>query len=257
MKSLLLASAALALATLLSGCAPKDDSGTAAVRASLKQVLPGLKDDAVRPSAVPGLYEVQDGSNFGYATADGKYLIEGDLVNLQTGESITENHRKADRLQQLAALGEQNMIVYKPEGRTKHVVTVFTDIDCPYCRKLHSQMAEYNAEGIEIRYLSYPRTGPNSASFKKAEEVWCADDRKAALTAAKAGQPVTDSKPGDGAQCASLVRREWDMGNDFGLRGTPLLVLDDGSLVNGYLPPAALLQRIDAPDQPSVNPRSG
>lgn len=253
MKSLLLPCVALATVALLAGCAPKQSSELETVRARVKEVIPNLKDDAVRPSAVAGLYEVQDGANFGYVTADGKYLIEGDLLNLKTGESITENHRKEDRLAQLDAIGEKNMIVFAPEGGTKHVVTVFTDVDCAYCRKLHSQMAEYNAEGIEIRYLSYPRTGPNSESFKKAEEVWCANDRKAALTQAKLGQPITV----DGGKCEDIVQREWTLGNDMGLRGTPLLVLDDGSIVNGYLPPAVLLQRLNAPDTPTTNARTG
>jgi thiol:disulfide interchange protein DsbC len=253
MKSMLLAGAALATIMVLSACAPKQDAGVEAVRARLREMIPDLKDDAIRPSAIAGLYEVQDGSNFAYVTADGKYLIEGDLVDLKTGESITENRRKADRLAQLDALGEKNMIVFAPEGRTRHVVTVFTDVDCGYCRKLHSEMAQYNAEGIAIRYVAYPRSGPNSPSFRKAEAVWCASDRKAALTAAKLDQPVA----GDGAQCQSVVEREYNLGNQIGLRGTPLLVLEDGSIVNGYLPPAVLLQRLEAPDGAARNARAG
>jgi thiol:disulfide interchange protein DsbC len=253
MKSMLLAGAALATIMVLSACAPKQDAGVEAVRARLREMIPDLKDDAIRPSAIAGLYEVQDGSNFAYVTADGKYLIEGDLVDLKTGESITENRRKADRLAQLDALGEKNMIVFAPEGRTRHVVTVFTDVDCGYCRKLHSEMAQYNAEGIAIRYVAYPRSGPNSPAFRKAEAVWCASDRKAALTAAKLDPAVA----GDGAQCQSVVEREYNLGNQIGLRGTPLLVLEDGSIVNGYLPPAVLLQRLEAPDGAARNARAG
>ncbi|NGY03856.1 DsbC family protein [Solimonas terrae] len=254
MKPSLRTSIAFAALAALTACAPKQGSQIDTVRASLQEVLPGLKADAVRPSSVPGLYEVQDGSNFGYVTADGKYMIEGDLLNLKTGESLTENRRKTDRLTKLAELGEDNMIVFAPEGQTKHVVTVFTDVDCGYCRRLHSQMAQYNAEGIEIRYVSYPRTGPDSESFRKAEAVWCSADRKTALTEAKLGAPVSG-----GEKCADIVHREWDLGNDFGLRGTPLLVLDDGSIVNGYLPPDALEQRLDAPPGSVFNgqPRQG
>lgn len=254
MKPLLLASLALAVTVTLVGCAPKQDSQIETVRARLQEMLPDLKADSVRASDVPGLYEVQDGSNFGYVTADGKYMIEGDLLNLKTGESITENRRKADRIAKLDAIGEDNMIVFAPQGATKHVVTVFTDVDCGYCRRLHSQMAEYNALGIEIRYLSYPRTGPDSESFRKAEAVWCSADRKAALTEAKLGAPISG-----GEKCDNIVHREWDLGNDFGLRGTPLLVLEDGSIVNGYLPPATLEQRLDAPPGSALNgqPRQG
>ncbi len=232
----------LAAAILLAACAPQQDSGIEAVRAKVQETIPGLAADAIRASEVPGLYEVQDGANFGYVTADGKYLIEGDLLNLATGESLTENRRKADRVARLDALGEDNMIVFAPAGRTRHVVTVFTDVDCGYCRKLHSEMAQYNAAGIEIRYLSYPRSGPKTESFQKAEAVWCSADRKTALTQAKLGASVKG-----GEKCEDVVQREWQLGNDFGLRGTPLLVLEDGSIVNGYLPPAVLAERLDAP----------
>ncbi|WP_020649028.1 DsbC family protein [Solimonas variicoloris] len=231
---------------LLAACAPKQDSELETVRARVKELLPSVKAENIRPAASRGLYEVQDGPNIGYVTADGKFLIEGDLINLKDGSNLTENRRKADRVAKLAAFGEENMIVFAPEGRTKHVVTVFTDVDCGYCRKLHSEMAQYNAAGIEIRYLSYPRTGPNSESFRKAEAVWCSADRKAALTQAKLGAAVEG-----GEKCENVVEREWALGNEFGLRGTPLLVLEDGSVVNGYLPPAALAQRLDAGAAPA------
>ncbi|MFT4047950.1 MAG: DsbC family protein [Solimonas sp.] len=245
MKFVLPLSVAVLATVALPACAPKQNSELEAVRGQLAKVLPDLAPDAVHPASAQGLYEVRDGANVAYVTADGKFLIEGDMVNLQTGENVTENLRKTDRLAQLAALGEDNMIVFAPAGRVKHVVNVFTDVDCGYCRKLHSEIAQYNAEGIEIRYLSYPRTGPDSDSFRKAEAVWCASDRKAALTQAKLGAPVSGGAGGAG--CADVVQREWDLGNQFGLRGTPLLVLEDGSVVNGYLPPAALLQRLEAP----------
>ncbi|MGH8446089.1 MAG: DsbC family protein [Solimonas sp.] len=243
----------LAATVLLAACAPKEDAEVEAVRAKVQEFLPNVKAENVRLSATPGLYEVQDGANIGYITADGKYLLEGDLISLKDGENLTENRRKDDRVAKLDALGEQNMIVFAPEGGARHVVTVFTDVDCGYCRKLHSEMAEYNAAGIEIRYLSYPRSGPGTDSFRKAEAVWCATDRKAALTQAKMGAPVSG-----GANCEDVVQREWNLGNDFGLRGTPLLVLEDGSIVSGYLPPAALAQRLNAPAAaPAGQPRQG
>src|SRR3546814_20886449 len=116
------------------------------------------------------------------------------------------------------------MIIFAPEGHTKHVVTVFTDVDCGYCRRLHSQMAEYNAQGIEIRYLSYPRSGPNSESFRPAEAVWCSADRKTALTQAKLGAPVD---PGAavlaGEKRETVVHPEWGLVHDPGMHGPPHL----------------------------------
>lgn len=246
MKSALRLCLVLIAATAVVACAGKDTEADK-VRAKLAQLLPGLKPENVRPAEAAGLYEVQDGANFGYVTADGKYLITGDLVDLASGQSLTESRRRSDRLAQLNALGEQNMIIFAPEAGAKHVVTVFTDVDCGYCRKFHSQIAEYNAQGIEVRYVFYPRTGPDTDSFHKAEAVWCSADRKASLTQAKLGTPVAGS-----AQCANPVRREWDLGNELGLRGTPMIVLEDGSVVNGYVPPAALAQRLESPEPAAV-----
>ncbi|SER21276.1 thiol:disulfide interchange protein DsbC [Solimonas aquatica] len=231
------------VALAIGGCAGKKESGAEQVQAKLAKLLPGLKPENVRPAQAAGLYEVQDGANFGYVTADGKYLITGDLVDLASGQSLTEVTRRGNRLAQLKTLGEQNMIVFPAQGAAKHVVTVFTDVDCGYCRKFHSQIADYNARGIEVRYVFYPRTGPDTDSFRKAEVVWCSADRKTALTEAKLGGAVNGN-----TQCDNPVRREWDLGNDLGLRGTPMLVLEDGSVVNGYLPPDALAQRLESPD---------
>lgn len=242
MKSVLQLGLALTLAAALAACAGKDTESEQ-LRAKLSQMLPGLKPENVRPAEVAGLYEVQDGANFGYVTADGKYLITGDLVELATGQSLTENRRRNDRLAQLKALGEANMIVYAPEQGTQHEVTVFTDVDCGYCRKFHSEIAQYNALGIKVRYVFYPRTGPDSESFRKAESVWCSADHKAALTQAKLGL-----SPAGASNCENPIRREWDLGNALGLRGTPMLVLEDGSVVNGYMPPAVLAQRLAKPE---------
>lgn len=249
--ALSLLAAAILFSATLTGCAPKREANTSSTAAAptaeaqalhekLVPMIPNLKLENIRASAAAGLYEVQDGSNFGYVTADGKYLIAGDLVDLGTGESLTENSRKADRIAKLAAVDEKRMIVFAPPGGGKHVVTVFTDIDCGYCRKLHSEIARYNDAGITIRYLAYPRAGLQSDSARKAEVVWCSSDPKAALTQAKAGEAVAGE-----ARCTDVVARDYALGNDMGLRGTPLLILEDGSVVNGYVPAEVLAQRLE------------
>lgn len=218
------------------------DAGIEAVRDRVAQILPDIRREDVRPAPAQGLYEVQQGTLFGYVTADGKYLIEGDLIDLANGISLTEVRRKGDRVAKLDALGEQNMIVFSPaSGQTKYAITVFTDIDCGYCRKLHREIEEYTTRGIEVRYVFYPRSGPNSESFKKAQMVWCSADRKQALTLAKAGAPLSGN-----ASCDSPIEREWVLGGELGLRGTPMLVLPDGEVVNGYVPAGALAERLAA-----------
>lgn len=250
------ASALLLLGVLVTACAPSIDgetpktsdvapggSGVDAIRASLVRLIPAMQNAEIRTTNVDGLYEVQHGPNFAYVTADGKYLIEGDLFDLASGQSLTENKRKESRVAKLKELGEENMIVYAPTDGSDpdRIVTVFTDVDCGYCRKLHREINEYTALGIEIRYAFYPRSGPNTDSFRKAEAVWCAADRKAALTTAKAGAPLPEPATTD---CENPITREYALGGELGLRGTPMMILPDGEVVNGYMPPAALAEHL-------------
>lgn len=245
--------AATALLGALAACAPDkptaDDaasaptgSGTAIavdeLRAKLAGAIPDLGADAIQPSAAPGLYELRHEGFYAYITEDGRYLIQGDLVDLDTGTNLSETQRKSDRVVRLDSLGEDKMIVFAPES-PKYAVTVFTDVDCGYCRKLHREIDTYLDQGIAIRYVFYPRSGPGSDSFRKAEAVWCAADRKLAMTEAKA------SGKADGASdCENPVQEEWQLGNALGLRGTPMLILPDGEVINGYVPADKLAEHL-------------
>jgi thiol:disulfide interchange protein DsbC len=171
-------------------------------------------------------------------TSDGKYAINGDLYDLSANDNLTEQHRRDMRAKLIGAIPESEMVVFGPRD-PKYTVTVFTDVDCAYCRELHRQIAEYNRLGIRIRYLFYPRTGPNTESWTKAEEVWCSSKRNEALTQAKRGAALT-AKP-----CANNpVARHYALGQDFDLKGTPAIVMANGELYGGYLPPALLAQHL-------------
>jgi thiol:disulfide interchange protein DsbC len=221
-----------------------DDTALAQVRSQLAQTYQ-VKPEDVQRSPVAGLYEVRQGHDYVYVTADGKYLLQGDVIDLKTGEHLTENRRRADRLAALAQLGNANTIEFAPlpPARPDYVVTVFTDVDCAYCRQLHSQIKEYNAKGIAIRYASFPRSGLDTPSYYKAEAVWCAADRKAALTKAKLGDKVPL------VACDNPVAREYQLGYELGVRGTPSMVLPSGELVEGYVPPAALAAHLAGKDK--------
>ncbi len=206
-----------------------------ALRDTLSNSFPNLKSSDITATPVEGIYQVSRGMSFGYATADGQYFFDGDLIDLAKAESLTESSRKSLRLAALDDIGESKMIVY-PAKKEKHVMTVFTDIDCGYCRKLHREMEDYNKQGITVRYLFFPRSGPNTPSFKKAENVWCANNRNAALTDAKNGKVVADK------ECASPILQQYRAGQRLGVRGTPALILDDGSMRPGYIPADRLAQ---------------
>lgn len=227
----------LALASVAAGAA---DDGEGAVREALSKVIPGAEPDTVRPAQLPGFYEVAFGSELYYVSQDARYLISGDVIDLKQKANLSEQRRGALRLDALAALGEEKMIVYPAKGETKHVVNVFTDIDCGYCRKLHSGMDKMNELGIEVRYLAYPRAGIGSGSYDKAVSVWCADDPKEAMNVAKAGKEPPQ------AECENPVAEEFKLGQAVGVSGTPALVLEDGTLVPGYVPPERLRAMLDS-----------
>ncbi|HNP37843.1 MAG TPA: DsbC family protein [Woeseiaceae bacterium] len=193
----------------------------------------------VTPSPIEGWYMIQKGSIVAYVSEDAKYLLQGDLIDLEAQVNLTEHARDVGRRDMMAALGDDRVISFTPED-VKHSVTVFTDVGCTYCRRLHSQIGEYLAKGIEVRYVLYPRNGPGSPDWQESEKVWCATDRNSALTAAKLDQSFETHS------CdASVIQDNYLLGQEIGLSGTPAIVLEDGRLIGGYLPADALQQQIE------------
>lgn len=211
-----------------------------ALTRQLQTLVPGVQPDSIRPTPWQGVYEVAYGAQLFYFSGDGRYMLRGEMMDLNGQVNLTEKRRAAYRVEALAALGEETMLVYSPEKETRHTITVFTDVDCVYCRKLHSGMKEMNDLGIRVRYLAYPRAGVGSSSYNTMRSVWCAEDPQAAMDQAKAGKPVPESSCAehDLSDHLSLVQ-------EFGLNGTPALVLEDGQLVPGYVPPRQLAQMLE------------
>jgi thiol:disulfide interchange protein DsbC len=236
---------ALLAAAIFSGSAlAVDDEGAASLRQSLNMLLPGFKFGEITPSPIPGLYEVVIGHKLAYVTENGRYLLQGTLIDIEMQKDLTEPRVNAIKSKAITSLNEEMMVIFGPE-KAKHNVTVFTDIDCGYCRKLHSEIDQYMERGIRIRYLFYPRAGIGSGSYNKAVSVWCADDRKAAMTAAKAGKSI------DSRECENPVQSDMALGQQMGVSGTPALVLDNGSMIPGYVPADRLLAILES--QPANN----
>jgi thiol:disulfide interchange protein DsbC len=209
----------------------------------LAATLAGVEASDIADSPLPGIYEIAVGSNVAYVTADGRYVLEGDLYDLSTNENVTETRRARARVNVLAGVDTADMIIFSPESEdVKHTVTIFTDIDCGYCRQFHSEIAKVNELGIEVRYLFYPRTGPDTDSWFKADKVWCsgAEARNSALTLAKLGGQIPDET------CdSSPVNDHYELGHLVGVRGTPTMYSESGVHVGGYLPPDELLMRLE------------
>ncbi|MDE2382790.1 MAG: thioredoxin fold domain-containing protein [Xanthomonadaceae bacterium] len=228
---------------------PKEPSfaaGTpeARVREALARINPKIKVESISPAPIPGFREVIATGQVVYVSDDGKYLFQGGLLDIEKRKDMGEVAMAKVRKQVLATLPESDRIVFAPAGVTKHTVVVLTDVECGYCRKFHSDIAQYNKLGIRVEYLAFPRAGLASPDYQKMVAVWCAPDRKKALTDAKSDRPVAQG------QCANTpVDREYRAGQRMGLEGTPMILTDDGRLLGGYLPPDALLQRLDALDK--------
>lgn len=216
------------------------DEKLEAVQAKISGLFPEIRAEHVFKSPIDGWYTIRKGAIVAYVSEDGRYLLQGDLIDMDEQVNLSEESRNDARREMMAGYPEDQMIVFTPEDK-KYSVSVFTDIDCTFCRRLHSQINEYMEKGIEVRYLLYPRNGPTSPSWSKAEAVWCADDRNEALTMAKLDRDF------DTHSCnPAPVSKHYAMGQDVGLTGTPALVLEDGTLVSGYLPPEQLEQALAA-----------
>lgn len=215
---------ALPLTTLAADSDPK-----AAITASLEKILPQSKADQINPAPIPGLYEVLIGPRVVYMSADGRFLLQGNIYNIETGEDLTEAREATAKKAAVRGLSEENMIVFG-NADAQHSITVFTDIDCGYCRKLHKEIESYLSENFRVRYLFFPRAGVGSDSYKKAISVWCADDRKQALTDAKAGKTIPEKT------CRHPIDEHMKLAELMGVRGTPAIVLDDGRMLPGYVP---------------------
>lgn len=228
---------AIALMLGLSAVAAQDAAELSKEEIAAK--LNNVQAGDITDSPLPDLYEVSVGSSVAYVSKDGRYLVQGEVYDLDTTENLTEKTRASKRVGLLEDVPRDLMIVFSPEGEVEHTITIFTDIDCGYCRQFHREIEQVNALGIEVHYLFYPRTGPDTESWAKAEKVWCADDRSAALTRAKLGGSVPD------ASCADTpVESHYDLGNRVGVRGTPAIFSSDGEHLGGYLAPAALAAQL-------------
>ena len=212
------------------------EENDASAKANIVASFPDLDEDDIGPSPIPGLYEVALGASVSYVTSDGRFLIRGDIYDSATEENLTEIRRTSVRAAAVDNVGENSMIIFSPKAEeVKHTITVFTDIDCGYYRKLHRHIADYNQHGIKVRYMFFPRSGPDTLSWYKAENVWCASDRNSALTQAKAGETVESESCG-----TTPVQQHYLLGQAFGISGTPAIVVDTGELIGGYVEPDEL-----------------
>ena len=227
----ILAAAALALASSFAVAAAND--AEQAIRKSLQSLESEIPVDSIAASPVNGLYEVKlKGGRVLYASADGQFLVQGYLFQIQDGKpvNLTEKAERVAIAKTINAIPASEMVVYPAKGETKSHITVFTDTTCPYCHKLHAEVPELNKRGIEVRYVAFPRQGLGSSGDQQLQAVWCSTDRKAAM------DKMVDGKEIKAAKCENPVSKQFQMGQSIGVNGTLAIVLEDGQVIPGYQP---------------------
>lgn len=194
---------------------------------------------AVNPTPISGLYEVLAGGQVVYMTEDSRYAIQGSLLDLEERRNLTEETRGKLRLAEFGKLPAGTTVDFPAKGEMKHTMYVFTDVDCGYCRKLHTEVPALNEAGVTVRYLAYPRGGLNSAGYKTMVSVWCSEDRQTALTTAKNGGSVAEK------ECDNPVKSQFELGNTLGVQGTPTIVLESGEELGGYAPAPQIIEMLN------------
>lgn len=222
----------------------------ALIRARLKEVLPEAEVTSVTVVPVAGfsagLYQVTT-RNYEpvMVTGDGRYMLQGDLLEIKGGTlaNVSDQMLAVGRGQALARVKLDDMVIFPAVGKAKRVLYVFTDVDCGYCRKFHAEVPELNKRGIEVRYLAFPRGGTTSSVAGKLSSVWCAKDRQRAMTEAKRGAALAAAT----ALCKNPVNKQYDLGTELGVRGTPAVFSEDGMQLGGYVPADQLAKTLQLP----------
>lgn len=207
----------------------------AEIKTRLDATVPGYDATSIKATPISGLYEFIADGRVLYISVDGRYIVSGNVIDMENKQNLTEMTQQKVTKKIIDAYDEKRMIIFSPKGDTKHTITVFTDVDCPYCSMLHKEVPRLNEEGIAVRYLMYPRAGAGSATFKKSVSAWCNDDQKTAITIAKEGGVVEDKT------CENPVQEQFDLGQSIGVTGTPTLVLESGKILPGFVPAAQLI----------------
>ncbi len=212
-----------------------EDTVKQEIQQGLSKLLPDMQIESIRPTPVDGLYQVILGPDIIYMTRDGKYVLKGDLLDIEQRRNLTEDVRAETRVTLLESIKPEEIIEFKAED-VEDAIYVFTDIDCGYCRKLHQDVPELNARGVSVRYLAYPRAGVDSATAKEMASVWCAENKQDAMTRAKNRERI------ESRTCNNPVASQHELGRKMGVRGTPAIYLQNGKAIPGYMPPDRLIE---------------
>ena len=213
-----------------------ESSGVDELKKNLLKNIPQATVTRIKETPIKGVYEVIVGAEIYYMEKNARYVINGDLIDLATRTNFTEEAKTYNRKMKVAELGEENMVVYQPKT-VDHTITVVTDIDCPYCRRLHAEMDQYMESNVKVRYIFMPLKG--ESDFNTTVSVWCSEDKNLALDIAKSGGDL------EKANCDNPIAKHLTISRELGVRGTPAIILEDGTMLPGYVPAKKLVAELN------------
>ncbi|GLR63283.1 DsbC family protein [Marinospirillum insulare] len=211
------------------------------MQARLQKIDPRIEVVKVNPAPVKDFYQVQlNSGDLLYVHKQDSYIFAGSLLEVTDAGlvDLTENARSAIRTEVIQSVAAEDQVIFSAKGETKAIVQVFTDSTCPYCSRLHEQVPELNQRGVEVRYLAFPRQGPQGNGFNDLVNVWCADDKQQAMTDAKAGKTLAQK------QCDNPVAEQYELGRQLGVQGTPAIFLPSGKVIPGFVPADRLISEL-------------
>ncbi len=210
----------------------------AQVKKNIQKIMPGLPISSLKTTPVKNLYELMVGDSIVYITGDAKYYLAGKLFDVVNQVNLTDAASNQLRKKQLKKVSKDEMIIFPAKGEHKYTMSVFTDTSCPFCSRLHKEVPELNENGVEVRYMLYPRAGVGSHAYQTMVNVWCSKDRQKALTKAKETGELENKN------CDTPIGKHMALAREMGLSGTPMIVLENGALINGYKPAKAIIRQL-------------
>jgi len=210
-----------------------------AVEARISGLVPDMSQVAISETPMPGFLQVRVGGDIVYMSEDGRYLVQGRMIDMDTQVDLTDQAMSGIRKEQLANLERSEFVTFG-NGDSEYEVLVFTDPDCGYCRRLHEQIDAYVESGIRVNYLAFPRAGIGSPTHEKMVSIWCADDPQGAMDIAKSGGTP------EPASCENPVAEQYELGKSVGVTGTPSILTFNGDIIPGYVPPQQLRERLES-----------
>lgn len=220
----------------------KSSEETTSLTTYLRKTIPGTDIGTPEKTTIPEVFQIKLGNTYAYLSKDGRYLLTGELIDLKTQKNLTREQKAKDTANLMADYPEKSKIVFPAEGEEKSSITVFTDVSCPYCRKLHSEVPALQKAGVTVKYIAFPRSGLQGDAYQTMKSVWCASDRQKALGIAKGKHTGTVEKKDCGA--GKAVDAGYKLGKRIGITGTPAIILKNGALIEGYIPQKQLLVRL-------------